>query len=165
MFGALMIHGMVPGPELFTKYADVTYNYIWAIIINSFFLMIIGYYGSRVFARMANIPLKILAPIMLVVTLLGAFASRQLHFDLWVTIAIGSAIYFLLSQGFSAPPVLLGFILGPIAEKGLRRALLISQGDWTVFFTRPVCLGILVLTILSIYSVNRLSKVSKPVET
>ncbi|MCF6269790.1 MAG: tripartite tricarboxylate transporter permease [Melioribacteraceae bacterium] len=161
MFGALMIHGMVPGPDLFTKYAAVTYNYIWAIIINSVFLLFIGYYGSRIFARMANIPVKFLAPVMIVITLLGAFATRQLNFDIGITIIIGTITYLLLTNGFSAPPILLGFILGPIAEKGFRRALLISQGDYSVFFTRPISLVILALTILSIYSVLRLSKMKE----
>lgn len=151
MLGALMIHGMTPGPELFAKYGAVTYTLIWAIILDSFLLLFIGYNGSRLFARLAQVPLGILSPIMIVVTLLGAFTTRQLAFDVGITIVFGTICYLLTRAKFPMPPILLGFILGPIAEKGFRRALLISHGDWTVFFTRPICLIIIALTLFSLY--------------
>jgi putative tricarboxylic transport membrane protein len=158
MFGALMIHGMVPGPMLFTKYALTTYTYIWAIIINSFIMLIIGYYGSRLFARLANIPLVILTPVMILITLLGAFAMRQLVFDVWITIILGTVCYLLSLSKYPMPPILLGFILGPIAEKGFRRAMLISHNDWTIFFTRPICIILIIFIILSLYTGIRIMK-------
>jgi len=151
MFGALMIHGMVPGPMLFTKYAMTTYTYIWAIIFNSIILLAIGYYGSRLFANFARVPLMILAPIMLLVTMLGAFATRQLVFDVGLTVVLGTIFYLFSLAKFPMPAILLGVILGPIAEKGFRRAMLISHNDWTIFFTRPICLIILLLCIFSLY--------------
>ncbi len=152
MLGALMIHGMVPGPMLFTQHGTTTYTYIWAIIFNSLLLIGIGYYGSKLFSKIVHVPGVVMAPIIIIVTLLGAFASRQLIFDMGVTVILGSIFYLLSTVRFSMPAILLGFILGPIAEKGFRRAMLISHDDWTVFFTRPLALGIFILTILSLYA-------------
>ncbi len=161
MFGALMIHGMVPGPMLFTKYAATTYTYIWAIICNSFILLAIGYYGSRLFANFARVPLIILAPTMLLITMLGAFAERQLVFDVGVTVVLGTIFYLLSLARYPMPAILLGVILGPIAEKGFRRAMLISNNDWTIFFTRPISLIILLLSIFSLYAGIRILRKRK----
>jgi len=158
MLGALMIHGMVPGPALFTRYAPVTYTFIWAIILNNILMLIIGYNGSKLFARIANVPLIMLAPVMMLVTLLGSFATRQLGFDVGVTVFLGSICYLLTLARYPMAPILLGLILGPIAEKGLRRALLISHGNWTVFFTRPICIVLIVLIILSLYASIRIAR-------
>ena len=155
MFGALMIHGMTPGPMLFTKYAAITYMYIWAFVLNSFILLIIGFYGSRLFARIAKVPLIILAPIIVLVTLLGAFAGRQLVFDMGLTVVLGTAFYLLSLLRYPMPAILLGVILGPLAETGFRRAMLISNNDWTVFFTRPLYLVILALTVFSLFACFR----------
>jgi len=161
MLGALLIHGMVPGPDLFTKYASVTYTYMVAMICTCVIMLVIGYWVSRYFARLVDVPLSILAPLMLLVTMMGAFATRQYLFDVWITVILGTFCYLLTLQKFPMPPILLGAILGPIAERGFRRALLISQGDWTVFFTRPICLILLVVTGLSIYAGIRMSRSEK----
>ncbi len=158
MLGALLIHGMVPGPDLFTKYASIIYTYMVAVIFCNFIMLAIGYYASRYFARLSDVPLSILAPVMLLVTLMGSFATRQYVFDIWVTVILGTVCYLLTHAKYSMPSILLGFILGPIAERGFRRAMLISQGDWTIFFTRPICLILLVLTGFSLYAAFRMNK-------
>lgn len=151
LFGALMIHGLVPGPNLFSKHGAVTFTFIWSVIITNVIMLVLGYCGSRYFARVASVPLVALAPIMIAVTLVGAFATNQLIFDVWVTVILGSLCYFMTLADFPMPPILLGLILGPIAEGGLRRALMISHGDWSVFITRPICLFLLVLTGISLW--------------
>lgn len=161
MLGALLIHGMVPGPDLFTKYASITYTYIVAMICSSFIMLAIAYYASRYFARLVDVPLSILAPLMLLVTLMGSFATRQYLFDMWITVILGMVCYLLTLMRFPMPSILLGAILGPIAERGFRTAMLISQGDWTIFFTRPICIILLVLTGLSLYAGIRMSKSEK----
>jgi putative tricarboxylic transport membrane protein len=158
MLGALLIHGLVPGPNLFTKYGSITYTYMLAVIFCNFIMLGIGYYASRYFARLTQVPLSILAPIMLLVTLLGSFATRQYIFDIWITIILGTICYLLTLGRFPMPAILLGFILGPIAERGFRRAMLISEGNWTIFLTRPLCLILLILTGLSIYTGLRMNR-------
>ncbi|KUK79043.1 MAG: hypothetical protein XD95_0648 [Microgenomates bacterium 39_7] len=161
MLGALMIHGLIPGHELFTRYADITYNYIVAVIFSNFIMFALAFYASRFFARIATIPLYILTPAMLIITLLGSYASRQYFFDVWITIGLGTICYFLTLAKYPMPSILLGAILGPIAEKGFRRALLISHGDWMIFFTRPICIVMIILSILSIFVGLRMNKGKK----
>jgi putative tricarboxylic transport membrane protein len=158
MIGALMIHGLTPGPELFTKYAVITYTYILAVIFCNFIMLAMGLYAARLFARLAYVPLIILGPIMLLVTILGSYATRQYVFDMWITVLLGTVCSLLSLAKYPMPPILLGVILGPLAEKGFRRAMILSQGDWTVFLTRPICLIMLLVSALSIYVGLRLSK-------
>lgn len=152
ILGALMIHGMIPGPELFTKYAEPTYTFIAAGFFCNLVMLAMGWYGSNVFGKIANIPTVILGPSMLVVCFTGAFAVRQQFFDLGLMILIGVVAWFLTRYGYPMASVLLGVILGPISESGFRRAMLISGGDYTSFFTRPLSLALIVLTLFSLYA-------------
>jgi len=165
MLGALMIHGMVPGPDLFTKYGSVTYTYMLAVIFCNFIMLAMGFYGSRFFARLVDVPLVALAPMMLLVTLMGAYATRQYVFDIGVTVGLGTVCYLLTLAKYPMPSILLGVILGPIAERGFRRALLVSHGDWSIFFTRPICIILLVLALVSIHAGLRISRIEKKLQT
>lgn len=158
MLGALMIHGLIPGFELFTKYASVTYTYMVAVIFCNFLMLAIGFYASRLFVKIAKVPFYILTPAMLLITLVGSFATRQYFFDIWITVILGLACYLLTLAKYPMPPILLGVILGPIAERGFRRALMISHGNWSIFFTRPICLIMIILSILSVYSGIKINK-------
>lgn len=95
---------------------------------------------------------------MLLVTLVGSFAMRQLIFDVWITVILGSVCYLMTLAKYPMPPILLGVILGPIAERGFRRALLISHGDWTIFFSRPICIIMIILSVFSVYTGFRMNK-------
>jgi len=101
MLGALMIHGMIPGPMLFTQHGTTAYTYVWSIIFNSILLIGIGYYGSKLFSKIVHIPVIVMSPVILLVTLLGAFATRQLVFDVGVTIVLGTFFYLLSTVNFS----------------------------------------------------------------
>lgn len=158
MLGALMIHGLIPGFELFTKYASVTYTYMMAVIFSNFLMLAVAWYASRFFAKIAKVPYYILSPTMLLITLLGSFSTRQYYFDIWITVILGTVCYLLTLAKYPMPPILLGVILGPIAERGFRRALMISHGDWTVFLTRPICLIMIILSISSLYSGYKMNK-------
>ena len=158
MLAALLIHGLVPGPDLFTKHAAVTYTYIMAVIFCNVIMFFLAWYASRFYAKMADVPFIVLAPIMLLVTLMGAFSSRQYVFDIWVTVIFGSVFFLLSLVEFPMPPALLGLILGPIAETGFRRALLISHGSWLIFVTRPICIILIILAAFSIYTGIRMNQ-------
>lgn len=158
MLGALMIHGLIPGFELFTKYASVTYTYMMAVIFSNFLMLAVAWYASRLFAKIAKIPYYILTPAMLLITLVGSFSTRQYFFDIWITVILGTVCYLLTLAKYPMPPILLGVILGPIAERGFRRALMISHGDWSIFFTRPICLIMIILSIFSVYSGIKMNK-------
>ena len=158
MLVALMIHGLVPGLKLFETYSSITYTYMVAMIFSCFILLAIGWYTSRIFAKLATINFLILVPTIVMVTLIGSFSSRQYVFDIWVTLFLGIFCYWLTLLKYPMPPILLGVILGPISEKGLRRALMISGGDWTIFITRPICIIMLILSVISVYYGLKISR-------
>lgn len=161
ILGGLMIHGLVPGPQLFEKYADVTYAFMMSVVVANIPMALIGYYGARAFAKIAQIPLNILAPVMLLLSLLGSFSTRQVAFDMWVTIGIGLVCYLLMQAKFPMPPILLGTILGPIAEKGFRQAMLISHNNMAIFVQRPLSIMLIGLIILSLYASTRMAQTTK----
>ncbi|PLX35635.1 MAG: C4-dicarboxylate ABC transporter permease [Hyphomicrobiales bacterium] len=164
ILGALMIHGLVPGADLFTKNAEVTYTFILAGFFANLVMLVMGWYGSRWFAKIVQVPTTILAPAMLLISLVGAFTVRQYTFDVGVTIGIGTAAYFLTRAGFPMASILLGVILGPMAEAGLRRALLIGHGDLTIFLTRPLSLALIILTVASLFAGMRMQKRTRALE-
>ena len=158
ILGGLMIHGLVPGPQLFVKYASETYTFILGLFFSTLIMFAVAWYCSKAFAKVAYVPVMVLAPTMLLLSLLGSFCTRQLSFDIWVTITIGLICYLLTRAEFPMPAILLGAILGPIAERGYRRAMLISHGNPMIFVQRPLSLVLILLTILSIYGGWRMSK-------
>lgn len=164
ILGALMIHGLVPGAELFTKHADITYTFIVSCFFCNIIMLVMGWYGSRFFGKMVQIPTYILAPAMLLISLVGAFTVRQYTFDIGVTIGIGTAAYFLTRSGFPMASILLGVILGPMAEAGFRRAMLMNNGDLTIFITRPISLALVILTLLSVYAGWQMQRRNKQIE-
>lgn len=152
MLSALLIQGLVPGPDLFTKHADITYTYIMAVIFCNVVMFFPAWYASRFYAKVADVSFTYLAPLMGLMTLMGAFATRQYVFDVWITIIFGVVFFILSLAEFPMPPILLGMILGPIAEAGFKRALLISKGSYLIFVTRPICIVLIILAAYSVYN-------------
>jgi len=165
MLAALLIHGLVPGPELFTKHADVTYTYIMAVIFCNLVMFFPAWYASRFYAKMADVSFIYLAPIMGLLTLMGAFASRQYVFDVWITIIFGVVFFILSLAEFPMPPILLGLILGPIAETGFKRALLIGGGNYFIFISRPICIILIILAVYSVYSGIKMNRKEQAAHT
>ena len=157
LLGALMIQGLIPGFQLFSKYADITYTFIFAMFFANIIMLLIGWYGARFFGKIAEVPVTVLVPAMLLISLVGAFVSRQYVFDMGITAGIGIVGYFLMRAGFPMPTILLGAILSPIAEKGFRTAMKITHWDLTIFFKRPLSLVLIMLTLLSLYAGWRMS--------
>lgn len=161
MLGALMVHGLAPGLKLFTDHASIIYSYMMAMVFSCLILLLVGWYTSRLFAKLATVNYIVLTPVIVMAVMMGSFSSRQYVFDIWITIFLGIFCYWLTALKYPMPPILLGFILGPIAEKGFRRALMINQGDWTIFFTRPLCITMLLLSLISVYYGLKMNKNKK----
>jgi putative tricarboxylic transport membrane protein len=158
ILGALLIHGMAPGANLFTQHAETTYTFIAAGFFCNLIMLAMGWYGGRWFGMLVNIPTGVLAPAMMLIAFVGAFAARQQLFDLGVMIVVGIAATALVKIGVPMAAVLLGAILGPMAEAGFRRAMLISDWDLTSFLQRPLSLALIVLSLLSILAGARLAR-------
>lgn len=148
MLGAFMVHNLRPGPDLFQNHGDLVYAIYIGFILANILILVYGLLGARLFAKILNMPMAILLPFISVLTIVGAYAIRNNTFDITIMLAFGVLAYLMMELKLPAMPMVLGIVLGPIAEANLRGALLISQGNWTIFLTEPISLALLVLSVL-----------------
>ncbi|SDM25695.1 putative tricarboxylic transport membrane protein [Modicisalibacter muralis] len=152
ILGGLLVHGMLPGPELFTRSAPVTYGFILAMLVTSIMLFIIGRLGARLFINVMYMPPLMLAPIIIALTTVGVFAINNSIFDVWLMLLLGLVGWGMERLQIPLAPAVLAVILGPIAESNLRRAMLIGGHDTGILFSSTIAMvmvGAIVLTILS----------------
>jgi len=161
LLAALMIFGLEPGPLLFTKNADFVWTIIGAMYVGNAILLILNLPLVGLWARIVHIPYKLLAPIILGLCFLGAYAIRDDMFDVAVAVLFGIMGYMAKKFDWPTPPLLLGFILGPKLEGYLRPSLSVSGGSMAIFFTRPISLGFILLTFLLIGIRFYLRKIEK----
>lgn len=147
MLGALTLIGVTPGPQLFTQNASIVYAIFAGMIIIQFLMLGFGVLFARVAPKVLRIPVKYLMPIIMALCIVGAFCLSNQVYHVAVAIAFGFIGYFMKKFGFPGAPLVLGVILGPIAEKNLDRALQLSRNDWSVFFRRPIALTFILLSI------------------
>lgn len=153
VLGALMIHGLQPGPQLFTKSPDVIFGFMWQMLFTAMLLLLLGgMVATRLFAQVLRMPTALLVPATLVLMAVGVYTVKGNMIDLYVMLAFGLLGYLLHRLAFPLAPVVLGVLLGPMAEQNLRLAMLISQDDWGSLFTRPISQGIIVLLVLVLLS-------------
>jgi len=152
ILGALMLHGMRPGHELFTIHAPVTYAFIMSMLVAAFLVTVIGCFGSFVFARIINIPARFLAPAILFMTVLGSYSIRNNMLDVWIMFLFGVIGYVSHKLKFHPAPIVLGLILGPFVEEGLVQSILTGRAaggvlGYMVF--RPISLVLIGLSLMS----------------
>ena len=157
LLGGLLIHGIFPGPNLFTNHADVAWAFINSLLIGQLLMVIFGLYIAGLAAHVVRIPPAILASAILVLSVFGAYSVQNSHSDVVVMLVLGIAMYFLQRFGFSPAPLVLGVILGPIAESNYVQGRIIAQagdGMAAYFLTGSLNLLLISLVVLSIaYSV------------
>ncbi|KXG44584.1 tripartite tricarboxylate transporter permease [Tepidibacillus infernus] len=162
MLGALIIQGIQPGPQIFDKNPDLVYGLFVGLLVATALMWFLGQITTNIWARAVAIPNRILAPIILLISMIGAYVARNLVFDIGIMLVFGVLGYLLKKFNYSLPSVVLGFILGGMIESNLRRSLLLFDGNYSGFFSRPVALFILLLAFLSIISfIHRLNKEKK----
>jgi putative tricarboxylic transport membrane protein len=152
LLGALTIHGLQPGPMLFKDHLDVIYPIFAGMILAQAILLIVGLSGARIFARLINIDRRILTPVIFFLCVVGSYSMRFSFFDVGLSLIIGVIAYFMEYYEYPVSPILLALILGPMAEQNLRRSLIISHGDATIFFTRPISAAFIILALAVIIS-------------
>jgi putative tricarboxylic transport membrane protein len=150
LLGGLMIHGIQPGPMLFITQGPLVYTIFAALLVSAVMMLILEFWGLRLFVKLLAIPKHLLLPIILVLCAVGAFGLASRVFDIWTILAFGILGYAFAKGGIPAAPFIIGFILGPMAETNLRRGLQLSRGDWTGFLTNPISATFLALAALSI---------------
>jgi len=156
MLGALIIHGIQPGPLMIAEQPALFWGLVVSFIIGNLMLMVLNIPLIGVWVAILRIPYRVLYPAILVFISLGVYSVNNNTFDIFVVAVIGAVGYLLAVLKFEAAPLLLGFILGPLMEEHLRRSLLLSRGDWSVFIERPIsgsllacCVALLLWTIWS----------------
>ncbi len=152
LLGAFIMQGLRPGPLMYRDHMDVVYSVFAAMMVANIAMFCVGTLGVKFFARIITIDRKVLLPVIFVLSLVGAYSMRNSMFDVWIAIGFGVVGYFMQRYEFPASPILLALILGPMAESNLRRAIFISQGDFSIFITRPISAVLLVLAVISIIS-------------
>jgi putative tricarboxylic transport membrane protein len=153
ILGALMLHGMRPGAELFSTYADVTFAFIMALLVAAFLVTLIGSFGSFVFSRIINIPSRFLAPGIIFMTVLGSYAIRNNMLDVWIMFFFGLVGYISNKLKFHPAPIVLGLILGPFVEEGLVQSVLAGQAEGGMFsymVYRPISGILIALSLMSL---------------
>ena len=147
LLGAMIIQGIQPGPEVMVKRPDLFWGLIASMFIGNVMLVIINLPLIGMWVQLLRVPYRILFPVIIVLCCIGAYSLENSQADL-IVISLFAAIGVLfVALGFQPIPLLLGFILGPLAEENLRRAMVISGGDPIVFVQRPVCLVIVLILV------------------
>lgn len=152
LMGALMLHGMTPGNDLFTTKANVTYPFIFGILTAALLMAVVGVTFAKQFAKVNRIPQNYLTAGILVMTVLGAFSTANTFSHVYIMLVCGVLGYFLKRMNIDLSAVVLGFILGPIAEKGLVRTIVKTGslgGTIQSMLTRPICVVLLLVSLVS----------------
>lgn len=143
MLGALIIHGIQPGPMLMSQQPDLFWGLIVSFGIGNIMLLVLNLPMIGLWVAILRIPYRVLFPAILVFISLGVYSVNNNTFDVLMVAAIGAMGYLLAVFKFEAAPLLLGFVLGPLMEENLRRALLLSRGELSTFIERPISAGFL----------------------
>lgn len=147
MMGAMLIQGLNPGPALFSQSGDVVYGFMWQMLITAFMMLGVGFLGASIFVRMLRVPTGLLAPMILVVCSIGTYSASNSMADVWIMLCVGVAAFLLSRSGYPIAPIVLGAILGPLAESSFRQGLLISRGDPLAFVSSPISIVLVALIV------------------
>jgi putative tricarboxylic transport membrane protein len=138
LMAAMIIHGIRPGPMIMVENAQFVYDVVAMMLFATIGILIYGLVLTRLLVQVLRVPQHIIVPIIFVLCTVGSFAIAGRLFDVYVMLAFGLIGFFLRQHGYPMAPLVLGIVLGDLLEKNLRRALLLSDGDLTPFFTRPI---------------------------
>jgi putative tricarboxylic transport membrane protein len=150
LMGAFIINGLTPGPFLFQERPDLVWTVIASFFIGNVILLVLNLPLVGLWAKILHVPFKYLAVGVLLFCVMGAYSLQQSVFDVWVMIAFGVIGYVFRKLDLPIAPLVLGLILGPALEKSMRTSLEMSAGDFSIFATRPLCLGLLIASALVI---------------
>ena len=144
MIGAMMIHDIQPGPLVMSSDPGLFWGLIVSMWIGNLMLIILNLPMINIWVKLLKVPYRWLFPAIIAFCVIGTYSINNNVFDIWVSIVFGLLGYLFIKLGCEAAPFILGFILGPMMEENLRRALLLSRGDPSVFVTRPISCGLLI---------------------
>lgn len=147
MIGALMIHNITPGPQVMSSNPALFWGLVVSMWIGNLMLVILNLPLIGVWVQLLRVPYGLLYPMILTFCCIGVYSINNNPFDVYITIICGALGYLFAKLKCEPAPLILGFILGPMMEENLRRAMLLSRGDPSTFFTRPISLVLLMMAI------------------
>jgi hypothetical protein len=145
-----MLHGVTPGPTLLAQKPDMFWGIITSMFAGNLMLLVLNLPLIGVFAKLARLPTAWLVPVIALACVVGAYGVNNNAFDILVMLGFGVFGFYAERFGFSLAPLVLAFVLGPLMETSLRQSLIISDGAFAVFATRPISGGLLALTVLMV---------------
>lgn len=161
LLGAFMMHGLAPGPFLFEENPVTMYAIFIGFILANIMMYAVIKLTARGFSHITRVPEYALITVLFVICIVGAYSGNASNFDVMIAIVAGIAAYILTNLNVPIIPFILGFILGPTIEGNYRKSMIISQGDVSIFVTRPICIALLVLTVLMLVGTLFLSRSMK----
>ena len=148
MVGAMTIHNIQPGPQVMTSNSELFWGLIVSMWVGNLMLIILNLPLIGMWIKLLSVPYRFLFPAIVLFCAVGVYSTNNNVFDIWMVAIFGFIGYAFVKLGCEPAPLLLGFILGPMMEENLRRALLLSRGDWSVFVTRGLSASLLAMAAL-----------------
>ncbi len=148
MVGAMTIHNIQPGPQVMSSNPELFWGLIASMWIGNAMLVILNLPLIGIWIKLLTVPYRWLFPAIVLFCAVGVYSTNNNTFDIWMVAGFGAVGYTFIKLGLEPAPLLLGFILGPMMEENLRRALLLARGDWSVFVTRPLSATLLAMALL-----------------
>ena len=150
LLGVFLLHNVQPGPQIFVEQPQLVYTIFAAFLLSLILMFIIGVLGAKPLIRVLNFPEVYVSAFVVLFAFIGAFALRQSYSDVWIMFAFGVIGFVMVRSEYPIAPLVLGAILGPLAERHFMTTMISSGNDWTVFFTRPISGTLMVILILLI---------------
>ena len=147
----LMVHGLRPGPYLFTEQVTTVYQIFGSMLVANLIFLALGLYAAKIFARISLIPTSILWPIVFALSVIGAYSLSASLLDVWIALIFGVVGFFARRHGFSVAPIAVGLILGHMVENNLQNSLKMFDGQWWLILAQPLALFFLVLAFLGLF--------------
>lgn len=150
LMSALTLHGFAPGPMLFINYPTLIYTIFAALLVGNIMMIVVERCGLNIFTRLLQIKRYILMPLVIMMCIVGSYVSNNSVFDVGCMIVFGVIAYFLTEAGFPMTPLIIAFIIGPIVEINLQRALMSYKMSMIPYFTRPISAFFFAITAISV---------------
>lgn len=147
----LLVHGLRPGPYLFTEQVDTVYSIFGAMLLANIMFLFIGMFAAKQFARISLIPVPLLWPVVFSLAVIGAYSLNQSLLDVWLVLIFGVIGFAMRRFGFAVAPVAIGLILGHMVETNLQNSLKMFDGQWWLILTQPLALLFIVLSVISLF--------------
>jgi putative tricarboxylic transport membrane protein len=140
LIAALMVHGVPAGPQLITDHPNIFWGFVASMYVGNLMLLALNLPLVGLFVNLLRIPYGYLYPLIIMFCVIGVYEVSHSIVDVWIMLIMGVLGYFLRKLGFDPAPLVLGLVIAPTLELSLRQSLIMSDGNWTIFFTRPIAL-------------------------